>query len=64
MGYSSSDKIQDKIKGFNNRFVMVLLRHIERYLTKVGIDMGLDDKIVYNVTVKMDSLSLLLIMLM
>jgi len=52
MGYSSSDKIQDKIKGFNNRFVMVLLRHIERYLTKVGIDMGLDDKIVYNVTVK------------
>ena len=52
MGYSSSNKYQDKIKGFNDRFVMVLIRHIERYLTKVGIDMGLDDKITYNVTAK------------
>lgn len=51
MGYSSSSKYQDKIKGFNERFVMVLIRHVERYLTKVGIDMGLDDKVVYNVTV-------------
>lgn len=52
MGYSSSNKYQDTIKAFNERFVMVLIRHIERYLTKVGIDMGLDDKITYNVTVK------------
>lgn len=51
-GYSSSKDFQDKIKGFNERFVMVLIRHIERYLTKVGIDMGLDDKITYNVTVQ------------
>ena len=43
-GYSSSKNYQDIIKGFNDRFVMVLIRHIERYLTKVGIDMGLDDK--------------------
>lgn len=52
MGYSHSDGFQDKIKGFNDRFVMVLIRHVERYLTKVGIDMGLDEKIVYNVTVE------------
>lgn len=52
VGYSSSSKYQDKIKGFNERFVMVLIRHIERYLTKVGIDMGLDDKVTYNVTVQ------------
>lgn len=51
MGYSHSDKYQDKIRGFNDRFVMVLIRHIECYLTKVGIDMGLDDKVIYNVTV-------------
>lgn len=51
MGYSSSKGFQDKIRGFNERFVMVLIRHIERYLTKVGIDMGLDDKVIYNVTV-------------
>lgn len=31
---------------------MVLIRHVERYLTKVGIDMGLDEKITYNVTVE------------
>ena len=52
MGYSSSTKCQDVIKAFNERFVMVLIRHIERYLTKVGIDMGLDEKVVYNVTVQ------------
>lgn len=38
MGYSTSSNWQDKIKGFNERFVMVLIRHIERYLTKTGID--------------------------
>lgn len=52
MGYSLSRNYQDKIKGFNDRFVMVLIRHIERYLTKVGIDMGLDEKVIYNVTVQ------------
>lgn len=51
-GYSASKKSQDMVKGFNDRFVMVLIRHIERYLTKVGIDMGLDEKVVYNVTVQ------------
>lgn len=52
MGYSYSSKFQDNIKGFNDRFVMVLIRHIERYLTKIGIDMGLDEKNIYNVTVQ------------
>lgn len=51
-GYSSSHKFQDVIKGFNERFVMVLIRHIEIFLTKVGIDMGLDEKQVYNVSVQ------------
>ena len=50
-GYSSSKKRQDKVKGFNERVVMVLIRHIERYLTKVGIDMGLDEKTTYTITV-------------
>lgn len=50
-GYASSNKYQDKVKGFNNRVVMVLIRHIERYLTKVGIDMGLDEKSTYTITV-------------
>lgn len=52
MGYSYFNKYQDKIKRFNERFVMVLIRHVERYLVKVGIDMGLDEKIIYNVIVE------------
>ncbi len=52
LGYSSSSKRQDKIKGFNDRFVMVLIRHVESYLTKIGIDMGIDEKNIYNVTVQ------------
>lgn len=51
-GYSSSNKYQDKIKGFNNRFVMVLIRHIETYLTRVGIEMGVDESIIHNITVE------------
>ena len=51
LGYSHDNKYQSKIKGFNERFVMILIRHIERYLTKIGIDMGLDEKTTYNITV-------------
>ena len=53
IGYArSTSKFQERVKAFNDRFVMILIGHIERYLTKVGIDMGLDEKIVYNVSVE------------
>lgn len=52
MSYSYSHKYQEILKDFNNRVTMVLIRHIETYLTKVGIDMGLDDSISYSITVK------------
>ena len=42
---------RDKVKGFNERVVKVLITHIERYLTKIGIDMGLDEKTTYTITV-------------
>lgn len=48
--YSRADSIQGRLKDFNNRIVMVLIRHIESFLTEVGIDMGLDDNIVYNIS--------------
>jgi hypothetical protein len=51
MGYSTSKGYQEKIKGFNDRVIMVLIRHIETYLTKIGIDMGLDEKTTYSITV-------------
>ena len=31
---------------------MILIRHIERYLTKMGIDMGVDERVTYNVSVR------------
>lgn len=50
-GYTSSTKYQERVKAFNDRVVMVLIRHIESYLTKAGIDMGIDEKITYSITV-------------
>ena len=50
--YSQSPKFADHVKGFNERVVMILIRHIECYLTNIGIDMGIDEKTIYNVTVK------------
>ena len=52
MSYSNNRKYQDILKDFNSRVTMVLIRHIETYLTKVGIDMGLEDNITYNITIK------------
>lgn len=52
MLYSRSNNYQEIQRDFNNRVVMILIRHIEVYLTKVGIDMGIDDRIVYNITVR------------
>lgn len=37
------------LKEFNSRFTMVLIRHIENYLTEVGIQMGLDENVTYNI---------------
>ncbi len=51
-GYSSSRKYQDFVDGFNNRVVLVLIRNIERYLTKIGIDMGIDEKTTYSITIR------------
>lgn len=51
LSYSSSTHFQDHVKAFNERVVMILINHIENYLTKIGIDMGVDEKINYNITV-------------
>ena len=47
----SAKKYQDGVKAFNERVVMVLIRHIEGYLTKIGIDMGVDETVNYNISV-------------
>lgn len=52
MSYSGSRKYQEILKSFNSRVTMVLIRNIETYLTKIGIDMGLTENVSYNITVK------------
>lgn len=49
--YSSSSKWQDMVRGFNERVVMVLVRHIQSYLVKIGIDMGMDETVKYAISV-------------
>jgi len=51
MGYSHGKTYNEKVKGFNERFVLIMIRNIEGYLTKMGIDMGLDESVRYNITV-------------
>lgn len=53
LAYSSSkDSTSERLKKFNQRIVMILMRHIEDYLTEVGIDMGLDEKNEYNINIQ------------
>lgn len=40
---------QDNVKQFNDRVVLVLINNINDYLTGIGIDMGFDENIVWNV---------------
>jgi cob(I)alamin adenosyltransferase len=42
--------MQDLTEAFNHNIVYILIQHIEAYMTKIGIDMGIDDKIQYNIT--------------
>ncbi len=52
MSYSSSRKFQEILKDFNDRVTLVLIRHIENYLRNLGIDMGIDEKTEYIITME------------
>lgn len=43
-GYSHSKKYQDKVDGFGNDFIRILISHIESYLTRLSIEMGVGNK--------------------
>ena len=43
-------KWQDNVKEFNDRVVLVLINNVNDYLTRVGIDMGLDENTTWNVS--------------
>lgn len=48
-GYSSAKKYNDMLKVFNHRVIVAFICHIDDYLKKVGIEMGLDGNITYNI---------------
>lgn len=56
-GYSNSKKFQDKVNDFGNEFVRILITHIEKYLTRISIQMGLDEKTTVNVKIENSNLS-------
>lgn len=43
-GYSDSKKYQEKVNSFGDEVIRILITHIENYLMKVGIKMGMDEK--------------------
>lgn len=48
-GYSHGSKhYQDMYDGFNSRVTMILISHIEAYLTKIGLDNGMDQRNINN----------------
>lgn len=48
-GYTNSSKFADMVSAFNQRVVILLIGHITRFLTKIGIDMGIDENVTYNI---------------
>ena len=56
-GYSSSKKFQEKVNGFGDSFIRVLITHIENYLTRISIQMGLDERTTVNVNIENSTLS-------
>ena len=56
-GYSSSPKFQEKVNGFGDSFIRVLITHIENYLTRISIQMALDEKTTVNVNIENSTLS-------
>lgn len=56
-GYSSSMKFQEKVNAFGNEFIRVLITHIENYLTRISIQMGLNDKTTVNINIENSTLT-------
>ena len=52
VSYSSSRTFQQMLKDFNARVTSILINRIERHLTEIGIQMGLDGNITYNIETK------------
>ena len=50
LGYSPSKQYNDKVKGFNDKFVLPLINEIEGNYERICIEMGLDENNNYFIT--------------
>ena len=48
--YSGKKSFNEIIKDFNDKFSYILIIHISGYLTKIGIEMGIDEEVNYMIT--------------
>ena len=48
--YSGKKNYNEIIKDFNDKFSYILIIHISGYLTKIGIEMGIDEEVNYMIT--------------
>ena len=56
-GYSSSKSFQEKVNAFGSDFIRILITHIENYLTRISLQMGLDEKTTVNVNIENSNLT-------
>lgn len=56
-GYSSSRKYQDKVNGFGEDYIRILITHIENYLSTLSIKMGMDSSSVIHLEIKDSNLT-------
>lgn len=57
LGYSNSKSYQEKVNAFGDEFIRVLITHIENYLARISIQMGIDDKTTINFNIEGSSLN-------
>lgn len=48
--YSGKETYNEIIKDFNDKFSYILIMNISRYLTTIGIEMGIDEEVNYMIT--------------
>ncbi len=56
-GYSHSKSYQDKVNGFGENYIRILITHIESHLTTLSIKMGVDEKMNVKLEIKGSNLS-------
>lgn len=57
LGYSSSKSYQEKVNAFGDEFIRVLITHIENYLTRISIQMGINDETTINLNIEGSTLN-------